>query len=219
MDVESNLELAYAISVHKAQGSEFERVYFIVPKYKKALLSREMFYTGITRATRHCTVLVQEDVSPLFSLRRLENSHLLGINSSLFDFKPAPDELLRRRDWYEEGKIHHTLTEYMVRSKSEVIIANMLHERGIEFEYEVPLYARDGSVYLPDFTINWRGENWYWEHLGKMDDPKYRKDNEEKLRWYKKFFPERLVTTVETGKGKGANLSKDADKIIKEHFS
>lgn len=218
-DVESNLELAYAISVHKAQGSEFERVYFIVPKYKKALLSREMFYTGITRATRHCTVLVQEDVSPLFSLRRLENSHLLGINSSLFDFKPAPDELLRRRDWYEEGRIHHTLTEYMVRSKSEVIIANMLHERGIEFEYEVPLYARDGSVYLPDFTINWRGDKWYWEHLGKMDDAKYRKDNEEKLRWYEKFFPGRLVTTVETGKGKGANLSKDADKIIKKHFS
>ena len=39
-EVETNLELAYAVSVHKAQGSEFERVYFVVPRYKKALLSR-----------------------------------------------------------------------------------------------------------------------------------------------------------------------------------
>src|SRR5207253_10293906 len=34
--VEENLELAYAISVHKAQGSEFERTYVIVPKSKTA---------------------------------------------------------------------------------------------------------------------------------------------------------------------------------------
>ncbi len=31
--VEENLELAYAVSIHKAQGSEFDRVYFIVPKH------------------------------------------------------------------------------------------------------------------------------------------------------------------------------------------
>ena len=45
---EDNLELAYAISVHKSQGSEFDRVYFILPKQKIALLSPELFYTGIT---------------------------------------------------------------------------------------------------------------------------------------------------------------------------
>ena len=47
-EVEQNLELAYAISVHKAQGSEFERVYFVLPKNKKSLLSTELLYTGIT---------------------------------------------------------------------------------------------------------------------------------------------------------------------------
>ena len=35
--VEGNLELAYAISVQKAQGSEFDEVYFAVPKHKAAL--------------------------------------------------------------------------------------------------------------------------------------------------------------------------------------
>lgn len=213
-DVEQNLELAYAISVHKAQGSEFDRVYFVVPKHKKALLSREMFYTGLTRARRHCTLFVEEDVSPLLTLRRPENSHLLGINSSLFTFRPAPDELSRRRDWYEEGKIHRTLADYMVRSKSEVIIANMLFEREIPFKYEVPLYAPDGTFYLPDFTVTWRGEDWYWEHFGLMDDEAYRSHNETKMRWYEKNFPGRLVSTYESG-----DLSKDADAIIERHFS
>ena len=88
--VEDNLELAYAISVHKAQGSEFKRVYLIVPKHKRTLLSPELFYTGLTRAKTHCTLLVEQDIAPLLEMRRREASHLLRINSSLFEFKPHP---------------------------------------------------------------------------------------------------------------------------------
>ena len=140
---EDNLELAYAISVHKAQGSEFDRIYFIVPKQKTALLSPELLYTGITRASRHCTLLIEEDISPLLKIRRPESSHLVGINCSLFDFTPAPDglELLRREGFMEAYKIHRTLADVMVRSKSEVIISNLLFDRDIAFEYEKPLYA------------------------------------------------------------------------------
>jgi exodeoxyribonuclease V alpha subunit len=82
-DIDENLELAYAVSIHKAQGSEFDRVYFVVPKHKQTLLSRELFYTGLTRAARHCTLLIEEDISPLLSMRRLERSRLLRINASL----------------------------------------------------------------------------------------------------------------------------------------
>jgi len=198
--VEENLELAYAISVHKSQGSEFQRVYFVLPKHKRALLSRELFYTGLTRAQVHCTLLVQEDISPILSLRRLENSHLAQINSSLFQFRPAPPELRTLHEWYEEGKIHRTLTEQMVRSKSEVIIANMLFEREIPFKYEVPLYAPDGTFYLPDFTITWRGEEWYWEHLGLLGDESYRNHWETKRAWYDKHgFGDRLIVSSEQG--------------------
>lgn len=212
--VEDNLELAYAISVHRAQGSEFERVYFVVPKHKAALLSPELFYTGLTRARRHCTIFVEEDVSPLLSMRRRERSHLLCINSSLFDFRPLPDDLLDMRGWYEEGKVHRTLAGHMVRSKSEVIIANMLHERGIPFAYEVPRSAPDGTFYLPDFTITWNGEPWFWEHWGLMHDEKYRNHRETKLKWYTQHFPGRLVETFES-----PTLSTDADAVIKQFFS
>ena len=214
--VNENLELAYAISVHKSQGSEFQRVYLVLPKHKRALLSPELFYTGLTRAQTHCTLLIQEDISPLLTLRRLENSHLARINSSLFEFRPAPPELETMRDWYEEGKIHRALTEQMVRSKSEVIIANLLADRDIPFRYEVPLYAPDGTFYLPDFTIIWRGEEWYWEHLGLLHDEGYRNHWEVKRAWYEKHgFADRLVTTSE---GAGFD-STTVLAILEERFS
>jgi len=187
------IELAYAISVHKAQGNEFERVYFILPKNKKSLLSTELLYTGITRAKRHLTILVEEDFSPFLSLRRLEKSHLIAINSSLFSFRPVPDEILNMYEWYEEGRIHQTLSEYMVRSKSEVIIANMLSEREIPFKYEIPLYAPDGTFYLPDFTITWNGEEYYWEHLGLLHNEDYKNHWETKNNGMKNISPENYL--------------------------
>jgi len=213
-DVENNIELAYAISVHKSQGSEFDRVYFILPKNKAALLSKELIYTGITRAQKHLTIFAEEDVSVFVSLRRPEKSHLLAINSSLFMFRPVPDEMLQIRAWYEEGKIHHTLADYMVRSKSEVIIANILFDRNIPFKYEVPLFASDGTFYIPDFTITWNGEQWYWEHLGLLDREDYRNHWQTKKEWYTKYFPGRLITTTES-----TTLSKDAKDIVDKYFS
>ena len=40
-----------------------------------------------------------------------------------------------------------------VRSKSEVNIANMLHEKGIPYRYEEELQLRNGKIVSPDFTI------------------------------------------------------------------
>lgn len=207
--VDENLELAYAVSIHKAQGSEFERIYFVVPKHRRALLSRELFYTGLTRAVRHCTLLIEEDISPLLTMRRLEQSRLLSVNASLFSFKPVPEALRKLGGWYEEGKIHATLASYMVRSKSEVIIANMLFERDIPFTYESPLFASDGTFVLPDFTIKAQGNEWYWEHVGMLHDESYRARWEAKKQWYDSHFPGQLLTTYES-----THLSQEASKLI-----
>jgi hypothetical protein len=214
-EVTENLELAYAISVHKSQGSEFGRVYFVLPKHKRGLLSRELFYTGITRAQAHCTLLIEDDISPVLTLRRPEHSHLARINSSLFHFRPVPAEYQTMGDWYEEGKIHRTLTEQMVRSKSEVIIANLLFDRDIPFRYEVPLRAADGTLYLPDFTITMHGEEWYWEHLGMLHSERYRNHWDTKKAWYEKHgFADRLITTTEID---GFD-SQSVLKILKDKF-
>ncbi len=212
---EDNLELAYAISVHKAQGSEFCQVYFVIPK-KPALLSPELLYTGLTRATRHSTVLIEGDIGPLLKMYRPESSHLESINSSLFGVHIVPNELaaLRVEGFLEKYRIHRSLANVMVRSKSEVIIANMLFDREIPFWYEKPLYARDGSFYLPDFTILWHGQEYYWEHLGLLEQDKYRAHWEEKQRWYEKNFPSRLITTEESGE-----LSIHAQELVQQYFT
>jgi ATP-dependent exoDNAse (exonuclease V) alpha subunit len=210
-----NLELAYAISVHKSQGSEFTYVYLVLPKNKKTLLSKELIYTAITRAKTKLTIFAESDISAFLQLTRPESSNLLKINSSLFDFKPLPKEWLIMNEWYQEGKIHESLSSHMVRSKSEVIIANRLFERKVPFKYEYPLFAEaDGSFYLPDFTVTINGEDYYIEHLGRLDDKSYKKHWEQKEKWYHKHFPGRLLTTLENGK-----LSKDIDSIIDDLLS
>jgi exodeoxyribonuclease V alpha subunit len=47
---------AYALTVHKSQGSEFDRVLLVLPPDPHPLVSRELIYTGVTRARRHVTV-------------------------------------------------------------------------------------------------------------------------------------------------------------------
>ncbi len=46
-------ETAYAMTVHKSQGSEFDTVYLLLPQASSALLTRELLYTAVTRPRRH----------------------------------------------------------------------------------------------------------------------------------------------------------------------
>ena len=54
-----NIELGYAITVHKAQGSQFNHVIFGVDYSSYSLLTRELLYTGITRAKKTCDLIAQ----------------------------------------------------------------------------------------------------------------------------------------------------------------
>lgn len=51
--------LGYAVTVHKCQGSEFPHVIFGVDFSSYSLLTRQMIYTAITRASKHCYVIAQ----------------------------------------------------------------------------------------------------------------------------------------------------------------
>jgi exodeoxyribonuclease V alpha subunit len=50
-------ETLYALTVHKSQGSEFDEVLIVLPETESRVLSRELLYTGITRA-RHAVTIV-----------------------------------------------------------------------------------------------------------------------------------------------------------------
>ncbi len=51
------LELAYAITVHKSQGSEFEAVILPLMNYRSQMYFRNLFYTALTRAKKLLIIL------------------------------------------------------------------------------------------------------------------------------------------------------------------
>lgn len=46
------LEAAWAITIHKSQGSEFDHVLLVLPEEDSSLLTRQILYTGLTRARK-----------------------------------------------------------------------------------------------------------------------------------------------------------------------
>lgn len=73
-----------------------------------------------------------------------------------------------------------------VRSKSEIIIADMLYDNNIPYRYECPLYLASGEIRYPDFTLLNKHSRrlYYLEHMGMMDNAGYLRDFFRKLSLY-----------------------------------
>ena len=177
------LELAYAITVHKSQGSEFGTTFLVLPNPCR-LLSRELLYTALTRQTNRVIVLHQGPLTDLLSYSYAEHSETARRYTNLLR-DPQPEDVGGGR-FLEANLIHRTSNGTLVRSKSEVIIANALSEAGVEFAYEREFQGHDGSRRLPDFTIEdaATGETYIWEHLGMLSNPQYARAWERKQAWY-----------------------------------
>lgn len=72
-------ETAWAMTIHKGQGSEFEQVLLVMPEDEAAkILGRELLYTGITRARRQIDLMGKEAVILAAVRRSLPSSSCLG---------------------------------------------------------------------------------------------------------------------------------------------
>lgn len=103
----------------------------------------------------------------------------------------------------EDAPPFYTNRGERVRSKSELIIANLLDRLGIAYKYEAPLFLEGYGVVYPDFTILHPVtlEEIYLEHFGMMDDPEYVQKALKKINLYELngIFPgKRLILTHET---------------------
>ncbi|WP_211276970.1 exodeoxyribonuclease V subunit alpha [Tamilnaduibacter salinus] len=56
-----SVETVYAMTVHKSQGSEFHHTCLVVPDRRNPVLTRELLYTGITRASRWFSLMVPDE--------------------------------------------------------------------------------------------------------------------------------------------------------------
>jgi hypothetical protein len=176
------LELAYAVTVHKSQGSQFGITFVVVPN-PCALLSPELLYTALTRHQEKCVLLIQGDPA---DLRRVAGPLQSETGRRLTRLFRAPSPIEAADGTVRDGAhVHRTANGELVISKSEVIVANTLKTLGVDYLYEQPLVMPDKTRRLPDFTIHRPGRpTIYWEHLGMLDKAGYRADWESKKQWY-----------------------------------
>ena len=125
------------------------------------------------------------------------------------------------KKFYENTPEFFTLKGERVRSKSELIIADLLNKEAIPYRYEYPIQLKGIGKIYPDFTVlnvNKRKEL-YWEHLGMMDEPNYVERALQKITYYEQngIFPgENLILTYETKK---TTLNqKIVSLIIQQHL-
>ena len=167
------LELAYAITIHKSQGSGFDHVFIILPK--KAINShRELLYTALTRARKQVTLLIQQgeeipDV-PVFLNKIRSRSAVVGRRTSLFSeggerYAYVPDE----------GVIVKSRVEYIIYRK---LLAAKKKHGNFSFDYENTYEVEGRSFNIhPDFEISFSdGRVVYWEHLGLVTSKSYMGD-------------------------------------------
>lgn len=192
IDDEENFELAYAITIHKSQGSDFDNTFVVIPR-RRGLLTRELIYTALTRSKGPLNLFIQvpkkEEDNPLDIAR--SRSSLLRRNTSLFS-EPM-----------KSFRVLYPDSDDRVRSRVEYILYRALKEeeekRRLQFFYEEDLVlgTDEGNIKIrPDFTVETDNRVYYWEHLGLLDQRDYYEDWKERRRLYRKNDLEKnLVTT------------------------
>ncbi len=68
------LQTVYATTIHRSQGSEFDKVFIVLPDRDNPLLTRELLYTAVTRARRRVTVWAEESILAKTVRRRLHRA-------------------------------------------------------------------------------------------------------------------------------------------------
>ncbi|WNZ29959.1 MAG: AAA family ATPase [Candidatus Bathyarchaeota archaeon] len=210
-----NLELGYVLSVHKSQGSQFTNTIFVLPDEDSDFLSRELLYTALTRAQGKLFLLLQNGSRLLKDRLWSGNSEIIRRNSALFKTaKGIPKGGFQK--YRPEGLIYEVLPDLLVRSRAEVEISKALVDADIPFYYEKPLLSKDGQTFrLPDFTFKFKRKTYFWEHLGRLDDPIYAKDWERKRSWYvaNGYENQLLTTPIE-----GLDIKKSIHSILQNRL-
>lgn len=134
-----------------------------------------------------------QEIKELTSKQDFTEEYAKSWQAIKYKRKPVPKDL----PFYTAKNEH-------VRSKSELIIANMLNDRDIPYHYECP-FDLGGRPITPDFLIlNKRTkEVFIWEHFGMMDNEEYNEKALNKIEGYianDYHLGKRLIATFESSK-------------------
>lgn len=163
-------ELAYAISIHKSQGSGFNHLFLVLPE-RYGLLSKELIYTALTRTKKTITLFIQTNKEQKKGVleKALERSFSASRMTSLFLQKPYKFyDLEPEPGIYVESRVELLIYHLLMKKRDE------LGKDIFDFAYEVkPIIEGDEINIKTDFTIYVNSKVWYWEHLGLLGQRKY----------------------------------------------
>lgn len=155
----------------------------------RKLLRKEYLLQAIPNIKKHITILSK------YIDRNLSLEY-----ASRFNCKFTIDDIMltdKQLSWVASSNsqnpyktnqlIYKTRNGIFVRSKSELLIANKLHDYGLIFKYEAPFETESGTIY-PDFTILRDDEEIIiWEHNGLVSNEEYFLKTIQRIRKYNKY--------------------------------
>ena len=167
----------------------------VLPKLRKNLRAANKFlelHSKVEEAdiVNNMPLQLQEKNSALFMSTELRIKRWLAQPYTRNPYKP-------------EGLIHETARGDMMRSKSEVLIADELYEHALAYKPEPPLrLEKSGRTIYPDFLILHPGtfKEILWEHFGMMDDSDYAREAFAKINALARegyFMGDNLICTFE----------------------
>ncbi len=111
-------------------------------------------------------------------------------------------------DYKPEAKVHRSSRGLLLRSKSELSIAELFYVYEVPFHYEQVLHFGKHKL-VPDFMLKNKrtGKLYYWEHCGLVNNPSYMEHHRWKLGVYEKAGIAPWDNLIVTYDGADGNLN------------
>lgn len=145
----------------------------IVEIFNKTKINNKNFVYGKIFEDNYFKFKDYDSFFEYYKTKKIEEANNVGINKKI-------DEWVNRK---KNSEYIITIKGELVKSASEMIIANFLFKHGIDYKYE-KLYKKIESQYKPDFVLDLAGQEVYLEYFG-LTDKKYQRIKQEKIDFHK----------------------------------
>lgn len=237
----------YYVHQQKLEGDEEESENSKVSKWVRKYIKKQDISLAKTLAQKHYYLTIRPSIEKKVNeLNRFIDIYEMDTAEDVYDslcderkrlvrpisismkekMKQWHEEIYEKNTLYSENLRYETEQGDFVRSKSEVIIANILYQnrKHILYKYEKPLevmeQGRVKTIY-PDFTVLnlHTGKVSYWEHAGMMDNPYYANEFVKKINTYieNDLLPGRDVIVTFESQGNALDIGV-VKRLIKEMF-
>jgi len=173
------------ITKNKELIQQFCRKKYLLEQKKRLEKNIKTLEKSVENLTEATPDEIISSLPTIYQNMSIENFY----HSTVVDWTAKP---YRQNSYRPEERKYETKNGVKVRSKSELIIANLLEEYQILYRYE-PEMTLGGKGICPDFVIRnpFTSEQIIWEHFGALHLPEYEKKMNEKM---ERYFAEGLVS-------------------------